>query len=293
MCGIYKIENLINGKVYIGKSIDIDNRIRNHKSESFNSKSNAYDTAIHRAIRKYGVDNFSFEIVEECGRVDLNQKEQYWIDCYDAFENGYNMTLGGEGRPMIDEVAIYDLWDDGLSIAEISEKTGHTKHTIILILKEYSEYNNKESYKRGRDNTVKKTGKQILQYDLFGNFINKYQSISEAAKKTSIKRINIVNCLCGKQLSAGDYQWIYDGETPPCCYDAQSTNKQRKIVQFDLYGNYIKTFPSAIEAAKTVGLKQSTSIIRCCKNKQETSAGFMWKYCDDDIFHDMNINTRE
>ena len=74
MCGIYKIENLINGKIYIGKSVDIDNRIRNHKSESFNPISNAYDTAIHRAIRKYGIDNFSFEVVEECNRDDLNKK---------------------------------------------------------------------------------------------------------------------------------------------------------------------------------------------------------------------------
>lgn len=290
MCGIYKIENLINGKVYIGKSIDIDNRIRNHKSESFNPISNSYDTAIHRAIRKYGVDNFSFEVIEECNRDDLNEKEQYWIDYYNTFKQGYNMTLGGEGRPMIDASRIYDLWDIGLSIAEISENTGHTKYTIILILKEYDKYNNKESYKRGRKNTVKKTGKSILQYDLFGNFINQYQSIAEASKNTGIKRTNITNCLRGHQLSAGDYQWIYDGENEPKCYNAQSTNKQRLIVQCDLHGNYIKIYPSAIDAARAVGLKQSTSIIKCCKNKQETSAGFKWQYYDIDMLHEADLS---
>ena len=291
MCGIYKIENLINGKIYIGKSVDIDNRIRNHKSESFNPISNAYDTAIHRAIRKYGIYNFSFEVVEEFNRDDLNKKEQHWIDYYDAFTQGYNMTLGGEGRPMIDESRIYDLWDSGLSIAEISENTGHTKYTIILILKEYDKYNNKESYKRGRENTVKKTGKSILQYDLLGNFINQYQSIAEASKKTGIKRTNITSCLRGHQLSAGDYQWIYEGENKPKCYNAQSTNKQRLIVQCDLQGSHIKIYPSAIDASKAVGLKQSTAIIRCCKNKQETSAGFKWEYYDMDLSHETDLNT--
>ena len=56
--GIYKITNLINEKVYIGQSVDINYRFNNHKSESFNPKSNAYNTAIHRAIRKYGVKIF-------------------------------------------------------------------------------------------------------------------------------------------------------------------------------------------------------------------------------------------
>ena len=289
MCGIYKIENLINGKIYIGKSIDINYRLSNHKSESFNPQSNAYDTAIHRAIRKYGLDNFSFEVIEECNRSNLSEREKYWIDYYNTFKNGYNMTLGGEGRSMVDELQIYELWDSGLSIAEISESTGHTKYTIILILKEYSAYNNKESYKRGRENTVKKTGKTVLQYDLLGNYVNKYNSTAEASKNTGINRFNIIGNLRGDQLSAGGYQWIYDGEEPPMCYNAQSTNRQREIAQFDLYGNYIKTFSSAIDAAKAVGLKQSTAIIRCCKNKQETSAGFKWKYYDE-IIHEADVN---
>ena len=156
MCGIYKIENLINGKIYIGKSVDINYRIANHKSESFNPKSNAYDTAIHRAIRKYGLNNFSFEVIEECDRSNLSEREKYWIDYYNTFKKGYNMTLGGEGRPMIDELQIYELWDNGLSIAEISENVKHNKHTIISVLENYSTYSNQESYRRGREERLKK-----------------------------------------------------------------------------------------------------------------------------------------
>ena len=128
-----------------------------------------------------------------------------------------------------------------------------------------------------------------MQYDLLGNLINKYNSITEASKNTKINRLNIVGCLCGQQLSAGGYQWIYDGEEAPGCYNAQSTNKQRKVAQFDLQGNYVKTFTSPIDAAKAVGLKQSTAIVRCCKNKQKTSAGFQWKYYDD-LLHEADLN---
>ena len=72
-CGIYKIENLINGKVYIGKSIEIEKRWQKH----LNAKDNFL---IHKALRKYGKENFSFTILEECSLFDLDAKEKFWIN---------------------------------------------------------------------------------------------------------------------------------------------------------------------------------------------------------------------
>ena len=66
ICGIYKIENIVNGKVYIGQSTDIFYRIMNHKSETFNPNSTSYNSPIHRAIRKYGIERFTFEIIDFC-----------------------------------------------------------------------------------------------------------------------------------------------------------------------------------------------------------------------------------
>ena len=51
---------------------------------------------LYLAFQKYGLENFSFEIIEECEPEQLNLKEQYWIDYYDSYNNGYNMTSGGE-----------------------------------------------------------------------------------------------------------------------------------------------------------------------------------------------------
>lgn len=64
--GIYKITNKINGNSYIGQSIDIENRWYKHEWASKSSKSREYNYSIHKAMRKYGIENFSFEIIEEC-----------------------------------------------------------------------------------------------------------------------------------------------------------------------------------------------------------------------------------
>ena len=61
---IYQYLNLINNKVYIGQTNNIDRRIREHKSNSFNSKSVNYNNIIHKAIRKYGYENFEITILE-------------------------------------------------------------------------------------------------------------------------------------------------------------------------------------------------------------------------------------
>lgn len=112
-CGIYKITNLINGHSYIGQSICIEQRWKNHKH--YNKEREDYP--LYRAFRKYGIDNFSFEIIEECEPNLLDEKEIYWINFYNTCSNnGYNQTSGGDGRnnsivKLTDDdiKAIYDL----------------------------------------------------------------------------------------------------------------------------------------------------------------------------------------
>ncbi len=105
-CGIYKIENLLNGKCYIGQSIEIEHRFSKHKS----AKDDFY---IHRAIRKYGIKNFSFEIIEECKVEKLDERENFWIkEKNTLIPNGYNMVPGGSngtGLAKGKEVEQYEL----------------------------------------------------------------------------------------------------------------------------------------------------------------------------------------
>jgi len=93
--GIYKIENIINGKVYIGQTQDIYKRWHEHQRMLQNGTH--YNRHLSGAYNKYGPDSFRYSILEECDIEDLHEREIYWINYYNSFNNGYNLTLGGEG----------------------------------------------------------------------------------------------------------------------------------------------------------------------------------------------------
>jgi len=73
LIGIYKYTNQINGKVYIGQSIDIRQRQYTHKSSAYNEKAKDFNSQFHQAIRKYGIENFDFEILEEIAPEEYNK----------------------------------------------------------------------------------------------------------------------------------------------------------------------------------------------------------------------------
>ena len=94
MIGIYKITNKLNNHSYIGLSTHIEDRWDYHRNP-YNWKRENHKT-LYKAIIKYGIENFDFEILEECQPEDLGNKEKFYIDKYDTYYNGYNMTAGGE-----------------------------------------------------------------------------------------------------------------------------------------------------------------------------------------------------
>lgn len=88
--GIYKITKKDNGKSYIGQSNNIERRIKEHQSK----RTRPYP--IEKAIQKYGVEAFTYEVLEECKLEELDKKEKYWIDYYNTYKGfGYNCNEGG------------------------------------------------------------------------------------------------------------------------------------------------------------------------------------------------------
>jgi group I intron endonuclease len=103
MIGIYLITNNVNGKVYVGQSINIERRYSEHlrsgQPEKYSLKNKRdINTPIHLAMQKYGISNFSLSILEECLKEELDDKERFWIHYYDSTnkEKGYNIGLGGQ-----------------------------------------------------------------------------------------------------------------------------------------------------------------------------------------------------
>lgn len=131
-CGIYIIKNKINDKVYVGQSVDIRIRWYAHKQSAKNRGAQDADTHIHEAMRSYGIENFYLEILELCDYSKLSEREIYWIEKYNSYENGYNMTRGGEsnkgesnGRALLTESMVREIraaYGNKIPFREVYEK---------------------------------------------------------------------------------------------------------------------------------------------------------------------------
>jgi group I intron endonuclease len=91
MIGIYKITNKINNKAYVGWSNNIERRFKEHQTCGGRSR-----IPLDLAIQKYGINNFTYEIIEECSIEELNERETYWITTLETHLTGYNCNTGGD-----------------------------------------------------------------------------------------------------------------------------------------------------------------------------------------------------
>lgn len=141
MIGIYKITNKINNHCYIGQSINIYDRWKHEKSDAFREQSKSYNYPLSRALRKYGVENFTFEILEECSREDLNKKEIEYVKKFNSYNDGYNQTLGGDGTKgfqiKLSNEDIYEIYklllNEEITQNDIAKKYGVGIDTISEI----------------------------------------------------------------------------------------------------------------------------------------------------------------
>lgn len=138
---IYKIENKINHKVYIGQTImDVKDRWYRH-CEINKSNPNEGNMLIKKAILKYGKDNFEVSIIEKVPKEKLNEREMYWISYYNSNHDGYNIESGGIGGskpPKLNKAEILELTNkylSGYSCRKLSLEYKVDKATIANYLK--------------------------------------------------------------------------------------------------------------------------------------------------------------
>ena len=101
MIGIYKITNDITGKVYIGQSVDIFRRWKQHQEHCLHYELSKEDWHIDLYNNP---QNYSFKVIEVCSKEELDTKEIYWINYYNSFNDGLNKTSGGRNREQFNKV---------------------------------------------------------------------------------------------------------------------------------------------------------------------------------------------
>ena len=134
---IYKITNKINGKSYIGQTIqNVKERFYQHCATKCSQA--ILNMVIHKAINKYGKSNFTIEVIEEVESTNLNDRERYWIRYYDSYNNGYNSTEGGQDGiklfKNLDIESIVREYKSGKSLREIGRLFNVDKQTIKDLL---------------------------------------------------------------------------------------------------------------------------------------------------------------
>ena len=206
MAYIYKIENTINGKVYIGKTEDsYQKRFQQHCNDA--TKACNKNRPLYSAIRKYGKENFTISLIEEVNSLkeDLNEREKYWIEFYGSFKNGYNATLGGDGKAYIDYNEVIKLYRLVKNQAEVARIMKISSDTVNRVLNNYAP---KEKLSHA-EAVGKRLSKQVLKIDKDTNeIIELYSSVQEAERKNNIK--NHIGSVCsGKRKTAGGYIWKY------------------------------------------------------------------------------------
>ena len=94
VCGIYKITNLSTKQSYIGQSVNIQDRIKQHIKCGLGIDA-SHTNMLYNSMQKYGVWSFAFELIEQCSKEQLNEREKFYISLYQTDKFGYNMTQGG------------------------------------------------------------------------------------------------------------------------------------------------------------------------------------------------------
>lgn len=148
---IYKITNTINGKSYIGQTIqNVKERFYQHCATKCSKA--VSNMAIHRAIKKYGKSNFTVEVIEEIDSTNLNDRERYWIKYYNSYNNGYNSTKGGQDscKPFkdLDVESIIKEYNIGKSLRTLGTIFKVDKQTIKdLLIRHNVELRTTRTYK--------------------------------------------------------------------------------------------------------------------------------------------------
>jgi group I intron endonuclease len=232
---IYLITNRINGKKYVGQTIqnDINKRWTSHK----NLKNKTVGQILYNAYKKYGVNNFDYKIICICFDDDTNKYEEQYINKYNTiYPNGYNLLPGGDNRKH-NEYTKKQISENltGLKnpnfgvkktpeqIKQMSERMKGInnpqfgkKFTKEELQKKLDMFKNKPEIKTKISNSLKEyyknnlgvsKNKKVEQYDLNGNLLNVFYSISEAARHVNIS-VQFLSRTCNKDnYTAAGFKW--------------------------------------------------------------------------------------
>ena len=315
--GVYIIRNNVNGKFYIGSSIEIPTRWNFHVWQL--DKDTHGNRHLQNAWNKYGKKNFAFSIVENCKAEDTITREQFYLDTLQPYRRniGYNLcpvAAGGNGiiKPVIqydrlgNYVAVFDSMSEaakaaGLnnmqSISDVVNGRLPSCFGYIWRLQDDNKIPQKidTPYKQSSTGGILPLGKsELVQYTMDGKFICTYNTINDAAQAIGCSISSITQCLSRKRPSGAGYIWhnYIDGIIPKTIdtnfiekngkwvSNKLGTDKLKAIRQYNLWGKLIKEYSGVATAVKETGIGRGM-IRAALKDHTHEASGYLWRYIKD------------
>lgn len=207
---IYKFTNLINGKIYVGSTINVYNRLKEHRNAISNEQ--RYISRFYQALRKYGWESFMFDVIEECCPLLRNEYENKWINYYHTLERGcgYNLMLA-------DLTNKSEETKQKMSEKSKGRQTWLGKHHTQES-KDMNSRSCKESYKNGRVHPFKdqKLSEDHVQHLKDAHktrtfYASGHKATEETKKKQSLARLGVEPWNKGKKQTPEQIQKMKDG----------------------------------------------------------------------------------
>lgn len=297
LAGVYKFTNKKNGKVYIGKALNLRRRYSAHKHNAKKENPSSY---FYKSVKKHGLQNFYYSLIEVFPTTArefnpfLLERESFWIKIYDAANDakGYNAceysndltgckfseetckkmseSRKGEKNPCFGKF--------GASHPAYGYvKTEEHRKTISEALK--GKPKNRESVEK----SAAKIRRPILQKDKFKNVLRRFSCAREAVEflfgDAKIAKNSACNIFRGIRLGRESFGYFWEFETPKATDNIKNIppkDVRKPVVQLDpLTNDQIKVWPSIKEAAKGVGVSP-TAIAQCLRGETHKSGGFKW-----------------
>lgn len=209
---IYKATNTITDMVYIGATTKSLEERKDDHTQKANTAAGGY---FQEAIGTYGLEVFVWEqITTASDNDDLARKEIYYIQTFNAIQNGYNRDRGGGFNKTVYR---YDLGGNYLdsypdlssAAAIVGSTTKAISQTCLGPNKPYRgfiwSYNQSERLNREFDSRKKR----VFQYDLKGSIVAEFESASEASRQTGVSKVCITRCCRGERSQSGGFRWEY------------------------------------------------------------------------------------
>lgn len=300
---VYITINLCNGKFYIG--------VHRTNPETFDgyigcgiyrASQATKDYALHKAVRKYGYDNFKRTIIKTFPDTEEGRKEAFTLEAVIVNETllrsrqVYNTAIGGRESTtehLFKTVYMFDLNGNFLrNFKNVREAANYispeNQDNVRASIKNNCLGNTSSSYGyfwsyTKKFNYINNCTKEIAQYTINGKFLRTFKSITEAEISLSL---NSIQQAIIKKGSAGGFQWRYfEGDTSniPTLVNVKTKNHFLPIIMYDKQGNKIKEFECVKQCISEYNDLSASQINRVLNNTIKSHKGYIFRYKDDDI----------